>query len=500
MSVVPGVRPSPGSVPAGDLPAWEVADLPAPPPFNFKNAIAVIGPGAIALGISIGSGEWLIGPSVTARYTAAMLWIATVSILVQIIFNQECVRYTMYTGEPIFTGFMRTKPGSTFWAWVYSILAFIQSGWPGWAAAGATAVASIHLGRIPAAADQGTVKFWAYVLFIACFVLIALGKKTERTMEYAQWFMIAWILIFLLIVGFFFVSFDNWVNVTKGFVSFGTFAPGIDWFLVASFAAYAGMGGYANGTISNWMRDKGFAMGGAVGYIPALVGGQKVNLSHTGKIFQITPDNLRKWNEWWRYLNADQVWVWGLGCFLGMGLPALMTLQYVAGAPAEQLSNQWAVAALQAEGMRKAAGNLWFYLTLINGFWILFSTQLGQMEAFVRTVTDILWTGSSAVRNWRGGDVRAVYYGALAVFVIWGCIAMNLAQPFILILLGAFISGFNFFVMCIHLLVVNRTLLPKEIRAPLWRELVLGFMALMFGFFTVVGILDKVFNIKLKIG
>src|SRR6266545_5872076 len=34
-------------VPAGELPAWEVADLPAPPRFNWRNAIAIIGPGAI---------------------------------------------------------------------------------------------------------------------------------------------------------------------------------------------------------------------------------------------------------------------------------------------------------------------------------------------------------------------------------------------------------------------------------------------------------------------
>lgn len=504
MSVHPGVHPTPGrSIPAGDLPAWEVArELPAPPPFNFRNALAVVGPGAIALGISIGSGEWLIGPSVTARYSAAMLWIATVSILVQIVFNQECVRYTMYTGEPIFTGFMRTKPGSTFWGWVYSILAFLQIGWPGWAAAGATAVASIFLGRIPAAgsaADQATVKFWAYILFFACVAIIAFGKKTERTLEYANWFMVAWILIFLLIVGFFFVDFQNWVTVATGFVKFGTFAPGIDWFLIASFAAYAGMGGIANGTVSNWMRDKGFGMGGAVGYIPALIGGQKVNLSQTGKVFQLTPDNLQRWKEWWRYLHADQVWVWGVGCFLGMGLPALMTLQYVVGAPADQVSNQWAVAALQAEGMRQAAGMLWFYLTLVNGFWILFSTQLGQMETFVRTVTDILWTGSASVRSASSGEVRKVYYGALILFAIWGSIAMNLQQPFTLILIGAFISGFNFCVMCIHLLVVNRTLLPKEIRAPFWRQAVLGFMAVMFGFFTVVAILQRGFGISLKL-
>ena len=44
------------------LPSWGVADLPAPPPFTFGNALRTIGPGVIGLGIAIGSGEWLIGP------------------------------------------------------------------------------------------------------------------------------------------------------------------------------------------------------------------------------------------------------------------------------------------------------------------------------------------------------------------------------------------------------------------------------------------------------
>jgi len=54
-------------VPAGELPPWEAADLPAAPRFSLRSALLIIGPGAILLGTSIGSGEWLIGPAVTAR-------------------------------------------------------------------------------------------------------------------------------------------------------------------------------------------------------------------------------------------------------------------------------------------------------------------------------------------------------------------------------------------------------------------------------------------------
>ena len=51
------------------------------------------------------------GPLVTARYGGALLWLATLSILFQVVYNMEISRYTLYTGEPIFTGKFRIAPG-----------------------------------------------------------------------------------------------------------------------------------------------------------------------------------------------------------------------------------------------------------------------------------------------------------------------------------------------------------------------------------------------------
>ena len=105
------------TVDGGCLPDWEVADLPAPPPYRFSRAFrSVLGPGIIALGGSIGSGEWLLGPAITAQYGGRLLWIATIAILLQSFINTESIRYTIYTGEPMFSGYMRCKPGSRFWA------------------------------------------------------------------------------------------------------------------------------------------------------------------------------------------------------------------------------------------------------------------------------------------------------------------------------------------------------------------------------------------------
>lgn len=492
--------PSPRAetVQAGRLPPWKVVpELPAPPPYNFRNAIKLIGPGAIALGISIGSGEWLLGPTVTVKYGAGLLWIATLSILIQVVYNMEAVRYTLYTGEPIFTGFMRTAPGPTFWGWVYSILAALQIGWPGWALTAATAISAGILGRLPdaAGADRGMVLFWGYMTFIAAIVIIALGDKVERTMEYVQWFFVGWIILYLLIIGIFFAPGSSWAMVIKGFLGMGDrLLPNRgDWVFMGAFAAYAGMGGLVNGTLSNWVRDKGWGMGGVVGYIPAVVGGHKVNLSQTGSVFQLTPENLRRFNEWWKYVRADQVYVWMLGCFIGMALPAILTVTFIK--PGTN-PNQWGIAAMQAEAIAKVWGPAFWFLTLLNGFWILFSTQLGQTESFVRTVTDILWVGSERVRNWSGGDVRKIYYTILVLFAGLGMVLINFAPPLTLIVIGAFISGVNFVFLAAHTLYVNRKFLPEGVRPPAWRQAVLVLMMIFFGFFATLGILNSVFKIR----
>ncbi len=119
------------------------------------------------------------------------------------------------------------------------------------------------------------------------------------------------------------------------------------------------------------------------------------------------------------------------------------------------------------------------------------------MDLFPRTVTDILWTGNPAIRRWAKGDVRKVYYASLVVFVVWGCIAINLAQPFILILLGAFVAGLEMTIYGVHVWYVNRTFLPRELQPPLWRQLTLWVFSGFFGFFTLVVILNRVFGIKI---
>src|SRR5687767_9265011 len=204
----------------GELPPWEVSDLPAPPPFGLRNVLRVIGPGAIMAATSIGGGEWLVGPAAAVKYSSAIFLIATVAILLQVIFNIEAIRYTLYTGEPIFGGIMRLKPGPRFWAAFYSILGFFQLGWPALAGSAAATLLGAWMGRMPGAPDQATQAWVATALIGVVVLVLSFGGTIERMLEYFAWTMLAVVFLFLIAVNVAFVPFSHWATTFVGFFSF----------------------------------------------------------------------------------------------------------------------------------------------------------------------------------------------------------------------------------------------------------------------------------------
>ena len=134
-------------------------------------------------GTSIGSGEWLFGPAVTAQYGAALLWLALLSILLQAFCNLTMMRYTVYCGEPIIVGGLRIWPGPWFWVGSWALLE-ITSIWPYNASNAAVPVAALALGRLPQTdADQALVKALGLLIFFLSFVPLIFGGTVYRMIE-----------------------------------------------------------------------------------------------------------------------------------------------------------------------------------------------------------------------------------------------------------------------------------------------------------------------------
>ena len=472
------------------LSPFKKADLPAPPKPKGLSWLGVVGPGVIVLGASIGSGEFLLGPAAFVQYGLVLLWVTLVAAFFQTVFNTELMRWTIATGEPVVTGFMRTKPWSQFWAWVYALLYFLQVGWPGWAGAAAGAIFFLIF-RDLAGPGQEQIVYWIGVgTFGLCVGILLFGRRIERTLEILNWVLVSAIIGGFLILALIFVAPGTWVSAAAGLVGYDTgtggfrFIPaGVDWFLIGAFAAYSGAGGVVNLTLSNWARDKGYGMGKRAGYIPAAVGGERTELAPTGYTFDTTPDAMARWRGWWRIVRADQWIVYFVGAMLGMILPAVIYVTFIeAGTDIRGLS----VAATLANAIASEKGAIFGGIIAMMAVWVLFKTQLDILEGMTRAITDILWTGSGWVRNWRGGDVRVLYYTVLGVLAVWGVIALRLAQPIFLLQLGANMAGVVFVIAPLHLLYINTRFLPEAVRPPLWRRVALVAMSVFYGAFVTL--------------
>lgn len=453
--------------------------------------MGVVGPGVIVLGASIGSGEYLLGPANFVRYGLTMLWVASVAVLLQTVFNQELMRYTMATGEPAVTGFMRTKPKSTVWAVLYALLYFFQVGWPGWAGAASGAFFFLFTKRVAGPEDANIVYLIGVGTFLACVAILLIGRRIERTLEILNWILVIAIIGSFLVLALLFVAPATWVAALTGFFGYAPatgefiFLPeGADYFLIGAFAGFCGAGGVINITLSNWARDKGYGMGGVVGYIPAAVGGKKVNLAHTGYTFPPDETNMARWRGWWRIVKVDQWMIYFIGALLGMMLPALLYVTFLE--PGSDIRG-YGIAAALANAM-EARLPLMGGVVAFLGAWILFKTQLDVIEGMVRAVTDILWTGSKHVRAWRGGDVRAIYYALLGVVVVWGMFALKLAQPILLLQISANVAGVTFVIAGIHLYYVNTRLLPEAVRPGRWPRVGLIALVVFYGAFSALSI------------
>ena len=453
--------------------------------------IGVVGPGVIVLGASIGSGEFLLGPATFVRVGLTLLWVTSVATLLQTVFNIELMRYTMATGEPILTGFMRTGRSARVWAVLYGAFCFLQLGWPGWAGASAGAWFFLATKRVAGAGDANTVFAIAAGAFLVCVAILLVGRRIERTLEVLNWIMVAAILTSFLALALIFVAPATWIAAATGFLGFSpsagafSFLPaGMDFFLIGAFAAYSGAGGVINIALSSWARDKGYGMASHAGYIPAAVGGKKVHLAHTGFTFLTDALSMERWRGWWRIVKVDQWGVFFLGALLGMALPAVLYVTFLE--PGLDIRG-YGIAATLANAMElrmPLIGGLVAFL----GAWVLFKTQLDLMDALTRMLTDIAWTGSRRVRALWGGDVRRVYYTLLGVIVVWGLIALKLVQPILLVQISANVGGIVFVFAGLHLLYVNTRLLPEPLRPGLGPRLGLIALVLFYGFFSTMSI------------
>lgn len=495
--------PHPGS-PA--MPRWDAGDLPESPKLTLQSCALLLGPGLVAAGAAIGGGEWLAGPLTTARYGGAILWLSTISIVVQLFYNLEICRYTLYCGEPIFTGKFRLLPGPMFWLFIY-VLLDLGSLFPYLVSSAATPIAAIVLGQIPDVTKTyglwgmsltgETIHRWiSYGVFLTVLVPLIFGGKVYNSLKAVMTFKIFVVFSFLLLVAFFFSTPQTWVDILSGFFKFGSvpvaasanggtpgtenlFAalwngrplPTIDFSMIAvlgALAAISGNGGLTNTALSGYTRDQGWGMGKRVGAIPSAIGGQKFKLSHVGMVFDVNPESVSRFRRWYRFILRDQMLVWMPACFVGIALPSMLSVQFL---PRGTKVDNWVAAGMTADGLGNAVGPQWghyfWLMTLFCGFLVLAPAAVTTIDGALRRWVDLCWTAVPFVRRWEPHRIRFLYFGAVCVYSVFGITSLTIGNPQKLLEWAGTIYNVALGFSCFHVLAVNCILLPKPIR-PNW--------------------------------
>lgn len=490
-----------GSVPGSTYqlgvsrPPLEVADLPTPeevwrvPRVGRKEAFKyAVGPSFIALGAAIGSGEWLLGPlAVGTKGFIGVGWILTTSILLQILYNIECSRYVVATGEVPIVGFARVPPGRRFWLPFSLFLIFFAYIWGGWAKGAADGLFALITGEVPTPDDKGSVELLSILLLGAVFAITVGFRRITRGMELVNGALVAFQLIFLVVLTVAIVPLDVWWEGIRGFVTPAMPPEGMTATTLGSLAGFAAILSGFNWMLLNHYRDKSYGMGYRVGFLTGLRG-EESKVKSSGFTFPDDAANASVWRRWKRLLYLDLWGVFLVGAVVGMLLPTAL-MRHLALSSGRQ-PDRATVTTFAADVLGSQYGRWLFYLTLLVGFLILFDTQLGIFEALVRNVTDAANT-SDRLEQATGGDLRRFYFPFMIVLLVTIGIVLHFFQPTELIQISANMSNLGAVIYPFVFIYLNRRL-PKAARPSKWAYAGLMANVVFFGFFFLNFVVEKV--------
>ncbi|HEX2222217.1 MAG TPA: Nramp family divalent metal transporter [Candidatus Limnocylindria bacterium] len=474
-------------------PPLPVMDLPTPEEVVGARRItgrvllsAIIGPSLIALGVSIGSGEWLLGPFNFATYGFVGIgWIILVSAVLQVFYNVELARFTVATGEVPIVAFGRIPPGFILWVPLAVLLFYMAFIWGGWASGAGDSAFALVNGRVKDAenpADVQQARLYGVGLLALAFLITLFGRRISRTLELANWLMVGFILIAVIGMALVVVPLGVWGEAIASLVTPAAPPPGSSATDLGALAGFTALASGLNYFIIAHYRDKGYGMGHRVGGIAGLVGGHQREILSSGVTFPDDERNRGLWRRWFRFILLDQWGIFFVGAILGMLVPS--TLVGYLSRTSGIVPTTADMPTFAARELQTSHGDAFFYLALVIGMLILFSTQLVIFESLVRAVTDAGNATSGWFQRVTRGDPRRFYYPFMAVLFLVIAFLIFQALPLELIRISANMSNLAALIIPFGVMYLNRRL-PGPARIGWWSYVVLAVNVVFFGFFFV---------------
>ena len=457
--------------PTRNLPEPQVRDLPEDP----KRYWRLIGPGIIAAGVGLASGEFILFPYIASQVGLVFVWAALVGLLTQYFLNMEIERYTLATGETALTGFSRYW---RHWGLVFALLTYFANLWPGWATSSATLVTYLFGGN----------RTWIAIgMLVTIGLILTLAPVVYVALERAQMLKVAAVLTLFVVGAIFAVGAAAWSDVPQIVTQPRIPVDELGWALLLGALAFAGAGGGQNLVQSNWIRDKGFGMGE---YVPRLVSpitGQPEAAPSSGYVFEPTPENLRRWRGWWKFANTEQLTTFVLITFLTILFTSLLAYSTVFGR--EGLENGIGFLEVEGQVLGDRVGSWFQYFFWAIGAFSLFAAALGIVDYTSRLAADVVKTSYA-----RNASESKVYAGLVWGLVLIGIVVLlaGFDQPILLLVISAVVGGFMMFMYSGLLILINRRILPGPIRVRGVRLAALIWSILLFGVLSVLTFQDRI--------
>ena len=446
---------------------FQPSDMPEGPRSFWRLA----GPSAVLVGLSIGAGEIIVWPRAVALHGAGMVWAALLGVILQLWINIEIGRWTIATGETVYTGFARVWRGFGPLFILFNILGWLA---PGWAQASGSALKALVVGpEFGAGTFWGSLTCWTIVTFSAVAAVLFGPKMVYHSVEKTIELLVLVVTLGLISVAATVGTAGDWSELARGAVNVGHRAAGVSTRELFIWIVFAGAGGTTNLFYTFYLRDKNIGMGALIPDMENPLRGRNEAIPATGFRFRETPENLARFRAWLSYVRKDQtLFFWLLNSFtlLLFIFGALAVLRPLEQVPAEGrliwdqsqiLSHAWG---RWGDGMAKL-GRVVF---LMVGVATLFSTQLGLVDGVSRSISDILYTNFAWARR------RPLSWWYLAIAIVWmfaGCLLTWFMErsgvrerELGVLFQAAYMGGFAMAVYVPLTLYINLRYLPRSAR------------------------------------
>jgi hypothetical protein len=432
---------------------FQEADLPE----RTSSFWRLAGPGAVLVGLSIGAGEIIIWPRMVAQYGAGMVWAAGIGIFMQMWINFEVGRWTIATGETIYTGYCRVWRGFAFFFILFNILGWLA---PGWGRTSGLALKALLIG--PDGWGSDTV--WTVITFALVALLLFGPKRVYRSVEWSIEAMVLIITVSLLILAFAVGTWEAVEGLTSGLFNFGHRPEGMTVKQLFIGIVFAGAGGTANLFYSFYLRDKQIGMGKLLPSLISPLRGKAEAPPANGFRFPDNLQNERRFGAWWDFVVKDQMlFFWGLNSLtILLFIFGSLSVLYPRGIVPSEGRLIWDMAGL-LDQMWGGPGRTLF---LIVGVATLFSTQLTLVDGVSRSIADIVRTNFHGAKK---KDLGWWYFVVASIWMVVGCLITWVMErrgvsELGFLLNAAYMGGFAMAVYTPLTLYINLRFLPKAAR------------------------------------